>query len=341
MTRDTTGRLRHPAGAPKSIGGQYATDNHRPGAAQPTAAHSFGADSASLAYLEGMRTAGSISDWDFERLHHYIAADLEPSTLPRTAIPEPIQQEIDRVIGHDDYAPYVLDGQTAEISGSEDDWHDVLIAVEDDNGMTLTKFTRSPDGAIDHRIVGTGQFSDSVPEDSSEFARWQREHDAERWSEDPVWEQRNKDVIAALDIEDSEHRYEMTGQRALSVDEFDSEVRQYLGTQLWSAGEILDESGEPEDESWDEQYTIHDFDDATVNQAREDLATLLEDAPAAAIDHRGAGSIGHDFALTRNRHGAGFWDRGTAEAGHRLTRHAHESGELSLALGPNGTLILE
>lgn len=28
---------------------------------------------------------------------------------------------------------------------------------------------------------------------------------------------------------------------------------------------------------------------------------------------------GHDFALTRNGHGAGFWDRGLGEAGNRLT----------------------
>lgn len=35
MTRDTSGRLRHPAGAPKSIGGQYAPDNSRGGAQAP------------------------------------------------------------------------------------------------------------------------------------------------------------------------------------------------------------------------------------------------------------------------------------------------------------------
>lgn len=36
---------------------------------------------------------------------------------------------------------------------------------------------------------------------------------------------------------------------------------------------------------------------------------------------------GHDFALTRNGHGAGFWDRGMGELGERLTDAAHAYGE--------------
>ena len=39
---------------------------------------------------------------------------------------------------------------------------------------------------------------------------------------------------------------------------------------------------------------------------------------------------GHDFALTRNRHGAGFWDRGLGEAGDVLTDLAHSFGEATL-----------
>jgi len=38
---------------------------------------------------------------------------------------------------------------------------------------------------------------------------------------------------------------------------------------------------------------------------------------------------GHDFALTRNGHGAGFWDRGLGERGERLSKAAKVYGESS------------
>lgn len=38
---------------------------------------------------------------------------------------------------------------------------------------------------------------------------------------------------------------------------------------------------------------------------------------------------GGDFALTRNHHGAGFWDRGLGVVGDRLTSAAHVYGECS------------
>ena len=39
---------------------------------------------------------------------------------------------------------------------------------------------------------------------------------------------------------------------------------------------------------------------------------------------------GHDFLLTRNGHGVGFWERGYGETGDRLTDAAHGFGEWSL-----------
>lgn len=40
-----------------------------------------------------------------------------------------------------------------------------------------------------------------------------------------------------------------------------------------------------------------------------------------------AGQCGHDLALTRNHHGAGFWDRGYGDLGDRLAEVAHSFGE--------------
>lgn len=42
---------------------------------------------------------------------------------------------------------------------------------------------------------------------------------------------------------------------------------------------------------------------------------------------------GHDFFLTRNHHGAGFWDRDLGDTGDRLTKSAHAYGESDLYLG--------
>lgn len=51
--------------------------------------------------------------------------------------------------------------------------------------------------------------------------------------------------------------------------------------------------------------------------------------------------IGHDFILTRNRHGAGFWDRGLGERGDRLTDAAHAYGEIDAYLADDGTISAE
>lgn len=54
--------------------------------------------------------------------------------------------------------------------------------------------------------------------------------------------------------------------------------------------------------------------------------------------------VGYDFWLTRNRHGAGFWDRpeiyGGDENAEKLTESAHSFGERYI-FEHNGELIIE
>lgn len=48
---------------------------------------------------------------------------------------------------------------------------------------------------------------------------------------------------------------------------------------------------------------------------------------------------GHDFWLTRNGHGSGFWDGGWPEpAATRLTDAAHAYGEFNLYVGDDGMI---
>lgn len=46
-----------------------------------------------------------------------------------------------------------------------------------------------------------------------------------------------------------------------------------------------------------------------------------------------AEQFGHDFWLTRNRHGVGFWDRDLGGVGEQLTTHAHKFPEISAYFG--------
>jgi NAD/NADP transhydrogenase alpha subunit len=49
---------------------------------------------------------------------------------------------------------------------------------------------------------------------------------------------------------------------------------------------------------------------------------------------------GHDFWLTRNGHGAGFWDRGYGEIGRKLTDAAHAWGSSDIYIGDDGKLYI-
>lgn len=49
----------------------------------------------------------------------------------------------------------------------------------------------------------------------------------------------------------------------------------------------------------------------------------------------------HDFWLTRNRHGAGFWDGDYEKAdGEKLTELAHSFGEINLYVGDDGKIYM-
>src|SRR5690606_12135580 len=53
-------------------------------------------------------------------------------------------------------------------------------------------------------------------------------------------------------------------------------------------------------------------------------------------DYGGPTQAGHDFWLTRNGHGAGFWDRGIGEVGDRLANASKVYGGVDLYFGDDG-----
>ena len=85
----------------------------------------------------------------------------------------------------------------------------------------------------------------------------------------------------------------------------------YVECALWSStDEGEDGNGGP---PLDEEYGVEDLAEECREAMRKDCEAFAEDN-ADAIDRalkasgRTWSDVGHDFWLTRNRHGAGFWD---------------------------------
>lgn len=62
---------------------------------------------------------------------------------------------------------------------------------------------------------------------------------------------------------------------------------------------------------------------AALATARADCRDFQRYCAEAGIELGDPAQDGHDFYLTRNRHGAGFWDRGYGPRGDELTKAAY------------------
>lgn len=107
----------------------------------------------------------------------------------------------------------------------------------------------------------------------------------------------------------------------------------YLEAALWSTNdESTPQGGEP----LEKNYSVDDFSPETLAQALEDCDKFQE-AHAADIVGR-LEDAGADFWLTRNGHGAGFWDGDWGELGDKLTQTAEQFGEICLYVGDDGLI---
>lgn len=91
---------------------------------------------------------------------------------------------------------------------------------------------------------------------------------------------------------------------------FHSFVRSYVGTMLWAS---TDEEGNP----LDSDFSYEDLSLETWRQVIQDCRSFfsqtenvyaMDDAPWGKDGSNPYQMGGHDFWLTRNGHGAGFWD---------------------------------
>lgn len=120
----------------------------------------------------------------------------------------------------------------------------------------------------------------------------------------------------------------------MNLDELDAFTRSYIETALWSSLDFSDESG---GEPLDEHYGVEDIAPETLRMMVANCAdfrvSCAEDLAASGQSDERAG---HNFWLTRNRHGAGFWDDGLGAIGERLTRESHAWGSFDLYVGDDG-----
>jgi len=110
------------------------------------------------------------------------------------------------------------------------------------------------------------------------------------------------------------------------MDEF---TKSYIKTALWSS---TDDEG-----NLDDNHNIEDISEETLKVMVKDCQKFQEAHLDDICDDLSL--AGHDFWLTRNGHGAGFWDGDwPKEVGQRLTQASEISGEVNLYVGDDGKI---
>ena len=128
-------------------------------------------------------------------------------------------------------------------------------------------------------------------------------------------------------------------------------LQAYVQTALWSSTDSYDL---PMDRDYDisdlspdtlatMQADLDKFFDLLESTPYDDDQTLLdvalEYADSSVRDNDPYGTIAHDFWLTRNGHGAGFWDGDYGDdVGNKLTAIAETFGECALYVGDDGLI---
>jgi hypothetical protein len=106
----------------------------------------------------------------------------------------------------------------------------------------------------------------------------------------------------------------------------------YVEAAMWT---LTDESGESMN-----HLGLHDIAEETIVKAIADCQAFRTEA-GALLDGAEDSQVGHDFWLTRNGHGTGFWDRAlhvypNDPEGARLTEIAKRQGSADWYVGDDG-----
>ena len=127
---------------------------------------------------------------------------------------------------------------------------------------------------------------------------------------------------------------------------FKSFLAGYTDCALWCGVVAIDEDGNStESQQWDEGDLVPDTLETFKAECRYFYDVNKDDIEKGSHKRKGFprqepwSPAGHDFWLTRNRHGAGFWDGDYIEPyAARLTEAAHVYGSADLYEGDDGML---
>lgn len=112
----------------------------------------------------------------------------------------------------------------------------------------------------------------------------------------------------------------------------DSFVLAYCDCALWA-------STDDDDTPLDKHHGLDSFHHDTLAAMYADCRRFMEQAGDIDDERPDAwGQAGHDFWLTRNGHGAGFWDGDWPVSGDRLTELSSTFGEFDLCIGEDGLI---
>jgi hypothetical protein len=123
----------------------------------------------------------------------------------------------------------------------------------------------------------------------------------------------------------------------------DTKVEQISEGMEWTLCETC--GGDPGGNSYeppaDDNYSVEDLAPETLERMAADCAKFQEAHGELFTAEHYNGIAGHDFWLTRNGHGAGFWDGDWEEPiATRLTDASKAFGECNLYVGDDGKLYL-
>tara|TARA_R110001606_G_scaffold47376_2_gene120582 strand:+ start:4577 stop:5317 length:741 start_codon:yes stop_codon:yes gene_type:complete len=102
----------------------------------------------------------------------------------------------------------------------------------------------------------------------------------------------------------------------------------FVTAYISAAEELADDEFEDGDIDWNPEALAQMEKDAETFYSKAEK--LLQTLDADPRQH------GYDFWLTRNGHGAGFWDRGYGEAGDKLSAFAEKFGQVTVYKGDDG-----
>lgn len=96
---------------------------------------------------------------------------------------------------------------------------------------------------------------------------------------------------------------------------------------LWSSNDESDEYG---GEPLDKNYEVGDIAEETLLKLKAECDSFREENAELLAQAGDDSQNGHDFWLTRNGHGAGFWDRGYGPVGDKLSDACKKYNEVNL-----------